>query len=86
MEYAYDHSSSASPDKTRCGIEKQPWIKAKKLSAPIGSPTMKLGVMRCENCRRSVTATLNALYSIVAKVSLESGTASVFSPLSATKR
>lgn len=63
--------------KTCCGTEKQPRIKAKKLSAPIGSLTMKIGGMRCENCRRSVTSALNALDGVSAKVSLENGTASV---------
>ena len=63
--------------KTCCGTEKQPRIKAKKLYAPIGSLTMKIGGMRCENCRRSVTAALNALDGVAARVSLESGTASV---------
>ena len=63
--------------KTCCGTEKQPRIKPKKLSAPIGSLTIKIGGMHCENCRRSVTAALNALDGIAAKVSLESGTASV---------
>lgn len=47
--------------KTCCGTEKQPRIRAKKLSAPIGSLTIKIGGMRCENCRRSVTAALDAL-------------------------
>lgn len=63
--------------KTCCGTEKQPRVKAKRLSAPIGSLTIKIGGMRCENCRRSVTAALNALDGIAAKVSLERGTASV---------
>ena len=63
--------------KTCCGTEKQPRIKAKKLSTPIGSLTMKIGGMRCENCRRSVTSALNALDGVSAKVSLENGTASV---------
>ena len=63
--------------KTCCGTEKQPRIKAKRLSAPIGSLTMKIDRMRCENCRRSVTSALNALDGVSAKVSLESGTASV---------
>lgn len=63
--------------KTCCGTEKQPRIRAKKLSAPIGSLTIKISGMRCENCRRSVTSALNALDGIAAKVSLESGTASV---------
>ena len=63
--------------KTCCGTEKQPRVKAKRLSAPIGSLTMKIGGMRCENCRRSVTSALNALDGVTAKVSLESGTASV---------
>ena len=63
--------------KTCCGTEKQPRIKAKKLSTPIGSLTMKIGGMRCENCRRSVTAALNALDGVAAKVSLESSTANV---------
>jgi len=35
--------------------------------------------MRCENCCRSVNAALNALDGVAAKVSLESGTASVSS-------
>lgn len=63
--------------KTCCGTEKQLRIKAKKLSTPIGSLTMKIGGMRCENCRRSVTAALNALDGVAAKVSLESSTANV---------
>ena len=63
--------------KTCCGTEKQPRIRAKKLSAPIGSLTVKIGGMRCENCRRSVTAALDALDGVAAKVSLENGTARV---------
>ena len=63
--------------KTCCGTEKQPRIKAKRLSAPIGSLIIKIGGMRCENCRRSVVAALNALDGVAAKVSLETGTASV---------
>ena len=63
--------------KTCCGTEKQPRIKTKKLSAPIGSLTMKIGGMRCENCRRSVTSALNALDGVAAKVSLENGAANV---------
>lgn len=62
-----------------CGgnCKKMPRIKAKRLSASIGSLTMEIGGMRCENCQRSVTAALNALDSVAAKASLESGTASV---------
>ena len=63
--------------KTCCGTEKQPRIRAKKLSAPIGSLTVRIGGMRCENCRRSVTAALDALDGVAAKVSLENGTARV---------
>ena len=65
--------------KNCCGTEKQPRIKAKRLSAPIGSLSIKIGGMRCENCCRSVNAALNALDGVAAKVSLESGTASVSS-------
>ena len=60
--------------KTCCGTEKQPRIRVKKLSAPIGSLTVKISGMRCENCRRSVTAALDG---VAAKVSLENGTARV---------
>mgnify|MGYP000745111479 CR=1 FL=1 len=63
--------------KTCCGTEKQPRIRVKKLSAPIGSLTVKISGMRCENCRRSVTAALDALDGVAAKVSLENGTARV---------
>lgn len=63
--------------KTCCGTEKQPRIKAKKLSAPIGSLSIKIDGMHCENCRRSVTSALNTLDGVSAKVSLENGTASV---------
>ena len=42
--------------KTCCGTEKQPRIRAKKLSAPIGSLTVKIGGMRCENCLENGTA------------------------------
>ena len=49
--------------KTCCGTEKQPRIRVKKLSAPIGS--------------LSVTAALDALDGVAAKVSLENGTARV---------
>ena len=35
--------------KTCCGTEKQPRIRVKKLSAPIGSLTVKISGMRCEN-------------------------------------
>ena len=59
--------------KTCCGTEKQPRIRVKKLSAPIGSLTVKISGMRCENCRRSVTAALDALDGVAAKVSLENG-------------
>ena len=45
--------------------------------APIGSLTVKISGMRCENCRRSVTAALDALDGVAAKVSLENGTARV---------
>lgn len=63
--------------KTCCGTEKQPRIKAKKISAPIGKLTLKIDGMRCENCRRSVTAALNAIDGAAAKVSLEKGTADI---------
>lgn len=59
------------------GTEKQPRIRAKKCSASIGSMTVRIGGMRCENCRRSVTAALDALDGVAAKVSLENGTARV---------
>ena len=48
-----------------------------KALAPIGSLTVKISGMRCENCRRSVTAALDALDGVAAKVSLENGTARV---------
>lgn len=63
--------------KTCCGTEKQPRIKTKKLSAPIGSLTLKISGMRCENCRRNVTAALNALDGVAAKVHLDTGIADI---------
>lgn len=64
--------------KTCCGTEKQPRIKPKKLTAPIGKLTLKIGGMHCENCRRSVVAALNALDGVAAKIDPENQTADVF--------
>lgn len=52
-------------------------VKAKKLKAPIGSLTVRISGMRCDSCRRTVMAGLNALEGISAKVSLETNTATV---------
>lgn len=63
--------------KSCCGTMKQPRMKRKHLSAPIGNLTVKISGMRCENCRRSVTDALNSLDGVAAKVCLEDGMARV---------
>ena len=63
--------------KTCCGTQRQEKRKAKKLAAPIGRLTIRIGGMRCENCRRSAEEALNALNGVSAKISLENKTARV---------
>lgn len=63
--------------KSCCG-EKPPKVKPKKLNAPLGSITVRVGGMRCESCRRTLMAKLNGLDGISAKVSLENNTAVIF--------
>lgn len=46
-------------------------MKSKHLNAPIGKLTVKIDGMRCESCRRSVTAAINSIDGAAAKVSLE---------------
>lgn len=60
--------------KSCCG-EKAPKVKVKKLAAPIGSLAVKVDGMRCESCRRTLTAKFNEMEGISAGVSLETKTA-----------
>ncbi len=60
--------------KSCCG-EKAPKVKMKKLAAPIGNLTIKVDGMRCESCRRTLTAKFNEMEGISAKVSLGTKTA-----------
>lgn len=46
-------------------------MKNKKLNAPVGKLTVKIDGMRCESCRRRVTAAINAIDGAAAMVSLE---------------
>lgn len=59
-----------SGKKSCCGTS-VPKLKNKKLNKPIGKLTVKIDGMRCESCRRRVTAAINAIDGAAAKVSLE---------------
>lgn len=59
-----------SGKKSCCGTS-VPKLKNKKLERPIGKLTVKIDGMRCESCRRRVTAAINAIDGAAAKVSLE---------------
>lgn len=62
--------------KNCCGTS-LPKMKNKHLNAPIGKLTVKIDGMRCESCRRRVTAAINAIDGAAAKVSLEKREAAV---------
>ncbi len=62
--------------KSCCGTV-APKVKAKKLKAPIGSLTVRIAGMHCDNCRHTVMVKLNALDGVSAKVFLPEGTAQV---------
>lgn len=59
-----------SGKKSCCGTP-LPKQESKKLASPIGKLTVKIEGMRCESCRRRVTAAINAIDGAAAKVSLE---------------
>ena len=65
-----------SGKKSCCGTS-LPKLKNKKLTKPIGTLTVKIGGMRCETCRRRVTAAIDAIDGAAAKVSLEKQEAAV---------
>lgn len=62
--------------KSCCG-DKAPKVKTKKLATPVGCLTVKVDRMRCESCRRTLTAKFNEMEGISAKVSLETKTAGI---------
>ena len=59
-----------SGKKSCCGTS-LPKLKNKKLTNPVGKLTVKIDGMRCENCRRNVTAAINSIDGAAAKVDLE---------------
>lgn len=59
-----------SGKKSCCGTS-LPKMKNKKLNAPVGKLTVKIDGMRCESCRRRVTAAINSIGGAAARVSLE---------------
>lgn len=65
-----------SGKKSCCGTS-VPKLKNKKLNRPIGKLTVKIDGMRCESCRRRVTAAINSIDGAAAKVSLEKSEAVV---------
>ena len=65
-----------SGKKSCCGTS-LPKLKNKKLNKPIGKLTVKIDGMRCESCRRRVTAAINSIDGAAAKVSLEKNEAVV---------
>lgn len=62
--------------KSCCGTV-APKVKAKKLKDPIGSLTVWIAGMHCDNCRYVVMEKPNALSGVSAKVSLAEGIAQV---------
>ena len=44
---------------------------SKRLTSPVGKLTVKIDGMRCESCRRRVTAAINAIDGAAARVNLE---------------
>lgn len=65
-----------SGKKSCCGTS-VPKLKNKKLNRPIGKLTVKIDGMRCESCRRRVTAAINSIDGAAAKVNLEKSEAVV---------
>ena len=65
-----------SGKKSCCGTS-LPKLKNKKLTNPIGKLTVKIDGMRCESCRRNVTAAINSIDGASAKVDLEKSEAVV---------
>lgn len=59
-----------SGKKSCCGTS-LPKLKNKKLTNPIEKLTVKIDGMRCESCRRNVTAAINSIDGAAAKVDLE---------------
>ena len=59
-----------SGKKSCCGTS-VPKLKNKKLNKPIGKLTVKIDGMRCESCRRNVTAAINSIDGAAAKVDFE---------------
>lgn len=73
---AYSFVRRFTGRKSCCGTS-LPKIKNKKLRSPVGTLTVVIGGMRCESCRRNVTAAINAIDGAAARVSLEKGEADV---------
>lgn len=65
-----------SGKKSCCGTS-LPKLKNKKLTNPVGKLTVKIDGMRCESCRRNVTAAINSIDGASAKVDLEKSEAVV---------
>ena len=65
-----------SGKKSCCGTS-LPKLKNKKLTNPIGKLPVKIDGMRCESCRRNVTAAINSIDGASAKVDLEKSEAVV---------
>ncbi len=52
--------------------------KKKKLNGPVlGTKTMEISGMHCDNCARNVTEAINSIDGAIAKVNLKKGTAEV---------
>lgn len=65
-----------SGKKSCCGTS-VPKLKNKKLNRPIGKLIVKIDGMKCESCRRRVTAAINNIDGAAAKVDLEKRSAVV---------
>ena len=65
-----------SGKKSCCGTS-LPKLKNKELTNPVGKLTVKIDGMRCESCRRRVTAAINSIDGAAAKVSIEKNEAVV---------
>lgn len=66
-----------SSAETCCGTkkEKRTW---KRLENPIGSVTLHVSGMRCENCAARITNAINAMDGCSARVSLSTGEVKVY--------